>query len=278
MQKEFVLSNGVVIPAVGYGSFQATVEDGEETILRALEAGYRYIDTASFYNNEDDIGRAIEKSGIGRENLFLCSKVWPTMLGTEKTKASFEQSCANLRTDYLDLLLIHWPKTGQSIDWFEPMAEGWKVMEELYEQGRVKAIGLSNFLPHHIKPLLKVAKIKPMIDQLELHAGYMQEYALNYLKEENILPQAWSPLGRARVLYDLRIQRLAGKYGKSPAQILLRFLVQRGIPVIPKATGLDRMLENRDIFDFELSWEEISMLSCIPETGFSGEHPDLVRW
>ena len=278
MQKEFVLENGVVIPAVGYGSFLSTVEEGKTVILRALEAGYRYIDTAAFYHNEEQIGEALKESGIARKDIFLCSKVWPTMLGTKATLQSFENSCKNLQTDYLDLFLIHWPKASQSGDWVTPLREAWKVMEDLYREGRVRAIGLSNFLPHHMKPLLEVAKIWPMVDQLELHVGYMQEYTLSYLKEEAILPQAWSPLGRARLLENSEVGRLAEKYQKTPAQILLRFLVQRGIPVIPKATKLERMKENMDIFDFELTFDEISFLSCLEQCGFSGEHPDLVEW
>lgn len=278
MQAEFVLQNGVVIPAVGYGSFLSTVEEGKDVISRALEAGYRYIDTASFYHNEEQIGEALAESGVDRDSIFLCSKVWPTMLGTAQTKESFEQSCEKLQTDHLDLFLIHWPKSGQSGNWFEAVAEAWKVMEELYHDGRVRAIGLSNFLPHHIKPLLEVATVRPMVDQLELHVGYMQEYTLAYLAQEGILPQAWSPLGRARLLQDTEVMKLAEKYGKSPAQILLRYLVERKIPMIPKASSLDRMKENLDIFDFALTWEEVSGLSCMSETGFSGEHPDRVEW
>lgn len=273
---EFILSNGVKIPAVGYGSYLSTEKNGRQTIKDALDAGYRYIDTAMFYRNEEDIGQAIADYGINRSELFICSKVWPTMLGYDETRKSFEDSCRALRTDYLDMFLIHWPKASQSDDWAKPMTEGWRAMEELYRDGRIKAIGLSNFLPHHIRALLEKAEIRPMLDQLELHVGYMQEYTLNYLREENILPQAWSPLGRGRVLGDSHITALAEKYGVTNAQVLLRFLIQRGIPVIPKASSPERMRENLDIFGFELTEDEISYLSCIPETGWSGEHPDLM--
>ena len=148
-------------------------------------------------------------------------------------------------------------------------------MEELYEQGRIRAIGVSNFLPHHLMPLLMTARITPMVDQLELHVGYMQEYTLNYLREHGILPQAWSPLGRAKLLGDTEVTRLAGKYGCTNAQLLLKFLIQRGIPVIPKASSIDRMKENLDVFGFEISEEDISFLSTLPERGWSGEHPDM---
>ena len=270
------LANNIMIPMVGYGSYLSTENGGKQVILEALDAGYRYIDTARFYDNEDAIGEALASVDIPREDIFICSKVWPTMLGEKATRESFEASCKSLGTDYLDMFLIHWPKSNQTVDWMENALEGWRVMEELYEEGRIKAIGVSNFLPHHLKPFLEKVKIKPMLDQLELHVGYMQEFTLSYLKDEGIIAQAWSPLGRARLLGDERIIKLAEKYRKSPAQVLLRFLIQRGIPVIPKASSRERMIENMNVFDFELSEEEISYLSCIPETGWSGEHADLV--
>ena len=273
---EVTLYNGIKIPMVGYGSFLSTEKEGKQVILDAFDAGYRYIDTARYYNNEDAIGEAISDSGIPREELFICSKVWPLHLGEKKTLESFEASCRELGTDYLDMFLIHWPKVSQSDDkWLDKALEGWKVMEKLYDEGRIKAIGVSNFLPHHLKPFLENVRIRPMVDQLELHAGYMQEYTLRFLEKEGIVPQAWSPLGRARLLGDERILKLSEKYGKSPAQILLRFLIQRGIPVIPKASKIERMIENKSIFDFELTEEEVSYLSCFSETGWSGEHPDL---
>ena len=272
----YILNNGVSIPAVGYGSYLATEGKGTQAIRDALDAGYRYIDTAAFYGNEEGIGQAIADSGIDRDEIFLCSKVWRTELGREKTLASFEESCRKLRTDHLDMYLIHWPKEdADDPDWVTKVRESWTVMEDLYDQGRIRAIGLSNFLPHHIRPLLETARIRPMVDQLELHVGYMQEYALNYLRSEGILPQAWSPLGHARVMNDDQVVNMAEKYGRTPAQILLRFLLQRGIPVIPKSSTPERMLQNLDIFDFEISADDMSFLSCLPERGWSGEHPDL---
>ena len=277
MKKEFTLSNGVVIPEVGFGSYLSTVNTGKDSIKTAFEAGYRYIDTARFYNNEEEVGEAWTEYGLKRDEIFLCSKVWPTFLGYDKTKESFEESCRCLKTDHHDMYLIHWPKQNQKDEsWAEKMSDGWRALEELYEEGRIKAIGVSNFLPHHLMRLMKTAKIKPMLDQLELHVGYMQEYTLKYLEGEGILPQAWSPLGRGRVLNDPRVEALASKYGRTNAQILLRFLIDRGIPVIPKASSLERMKENLDVDGFTLSDEEISYLSSIPEMGWSGEHPDKV--
>ncbi len=275
--KSFRLSNGVEIPAVGYGSYLSTEGNGKQTIIDALDAGYRYIDTAMFYQNEAEIGEALAEYDIKREDLFLVSKVWHTMLGREKTLQSFEASLKALGTDYLDMFLIHWPMgPDKDTDWLALQTETWKLMEELYEAGRVRAIGLSNFLPHHIEPLIKNIKILPMLDQLELHVGYMQEYALNYLRSKGIVIQAWSPLGRARVLNDERVLAIAEKHGRSAAQILLRYLLDRDIAVIPKASSKERMKQNLDVFDFRLTEEEISYLSCIPETGWSGEHPDMM--
>ncbi len=275
-REEYILDNGVAIPAVGFGSFLSTDGRGKAVIREALEAGYRYIDTASFYGNEEEIGEALAESGIPRGEVFLCSKVWPDDFGRERTLHSFSESCRKLRTDHLDLLLLHWPRLSPDDEsWAEAAQEAWEVLEELYEQGKVRAIGVSNFLPHHLRALK--TRIRPMIDQLELHVGYMQEYTLAYLRHEGILPQAWSPLGRARVLRDEYVTGIAERYGKTNAQILLRYLLERGIPVIPKASTPERMRENLDVFGFALSEDDISLLSCLPERGWSGEHPDLPR-
>lgn len=288
---EYILDNGLAIPAVGFGSFMSTDKRGEDVIKDAITVGYKYIDTAAFYNNEETIGRALkdyaDETGKTvedlRKDLIICSKVWPAELGREKTLASFEESCRKLGTDYLDIFLIHWPKENPAgcdagdNQWLEKVRESWKLMEDLYEAGRIKAIGLSNFLPHHIEPLMETARINPMVDQLELHVGYMQEYALSYLKDKGILPIAWSPLGRGSVLNDPEVSKIAGKYGKTNAQILLRYLLQRGIPVIPKASSKERMLENLNVFGFEIGKEDMSYLSCLPQVGWSGEHPDLPR-
>lgn len=182
-KKQFVLPNGTAIPAVGYGSYLSTEKSGVQTIIDALEVGYRYIDTAQFYGNEEQIGEAIERSGIPREEIFLCSKVWHTDLGKEKTLRSFEESCRKLKTAYLDMYLIHWPKSDvDDEEWFEKVRDSWAAMEELYEQGKIKAIGLSNFLPHHIRPLLEVARIRPMVDQLNYTWGICRN--IHYLISE----------------------------------------------------------------------------------------------
>lgn len=173
------------------------------------------------------------------------------------------------------MYLIHWPKScADDKEWFEKVKQSWELMEELYEQGRVKAIVLSNFLPHHIKPLLETARIRPMVDQLELHVGYMQEYALSFLKKEGILPQAWSPLGRAKLINDKTVSKMAAKYKCTNAALFLRYINQRGIPVIPKSKSKERMKENIDFLNFRISDDDMSYLSCLPERCWSGEHPD----
>ncbi|MBQ7934291.1 MAG: aldo/keto reductase [Lachnospiraceae bacterium] len=276
MMKTYTLLNGVEIPAVGFGTYLATEGNGKQGILNAFAAGYRYLDTASFYKNEEEIGEAIRESGISRKELFLASKVWRTEMGYEETKTAFAASLQRLGTDYLDLYLIHWPKaSADTPDWKQRIQDTWRAMEELYEAGQIRAIGLSNFLPHHIEALLETAKVMPMVNQLELHVGYMQEEAVRYSQEKGILVQAWSPLGRRKLLTEPVIQSFASKYQVTVAQLLLGFLDQQGISVIPKASTVERCKENLDIHGFTLSNEDMYFLKCLPQMGWSGEHPDL---
>lgn len=278
MGNYFVLRNGVQMPSVGYGTYKTTDGKDEQLISMALEAGYRLLDTAAFYGNEEFIGNAIQKSGIPRGELFLTSKVWKTELGYEKTMKSFEQSLLRLGTEYLDLFLIHWPRPNlETQNWKELVQESWKAMEELYQQGKIKSIGVSNFLPHHLEALKETAQVLPMVDQLELHVGYMQEAAVQYCKQNGIQVQAWSPLGRRRVLEEPMVLQMAQKYGVSPAQVLLKFLLQQGIAVIPKASSFERMKQNLADLEFEISFCDLSVLRSLPQCGWSGEHPDLER-
>ena len=278
MGNYFVLRNGVQMPSVGYGTYKTTDNKDEQLISMALEAGYRLLDTAAFYGNEEFIGNAIRKSKIPREELFLTSKVWKTELGYEKTMKSFEQSLLRLGTEYLDLFLIHWPRPDlETKNWEKLVQESWKALEDLYQQGKIKSIGVSNFLPHHLEVLKETAQVLPMVDQLELHVGYMQEAAVQYCKENGIQVQAWSPLGRRRVLEEPMVLQMAQKYGVSPAQLLLKFLLQQGIAVIPKASSFERMKQNLVDLKFEISFCDLSMLRSLPQCGWSGEHPDLER-
>ena len=277
MEKQtfYTLSNGVKIPAAGFGTYKAADGKSAEVISTAIEAGYRCFDTASFYETEGYLAEAIEKSGIPREEFFITSKLWKTEMGYQNAKDAFERSLERLKTDYLDLYLIHWPLPEPGYeDWKRLDIETWQALEELYEAGKVRAIGLSNFLPHHIENLLANCRIKPVSDQLEFHPGYSQEAAVNYCKEHGILVQAWSPIGRRRVMEEPLVTSLAEKYGVSPARICLKYAVERGVMPIPKASTAERMKENLDLYSFEMEKEDIYRLTTMPQAGWSGEHPD----
>lgn len=274
----YTLNNGVQIPCVAFGTYKAADGKSADIIRMAIEAGYRYFDTASFYGTEEYLAQAIEQSGIPRSEFFLASKLWKEEMGYEETKKAFERTLERLQTDYLDLYLIHWPLPAPDYDdWKSLDAETWKAMEELYEEGKIRAIGLSNFLPHHIENIRNHCRIQPMVDQLEFHPGYTQEAAVRYCQEHQILVQAWSPIGRKRVLEEPLIRDLSEKYGVSPAQICLRYAVQRNIVPLPKSSAMERMKENQDIFSFEILQEDMYRLDTMPQAGWSGEHPDRER-
>lgn len=278
MEQYVVLQNGVKMPRIGYGTYKCTDGSDERVVRMALDAGYRMLDTAAFYGNEAYVGKAVRESGIPRKELFLTSKVWKSDLGYEKTKKSVEESLERLQTDYLDLCLIHWPKPDpESTDWKELDRGSWKALEELYHRGTVRAIGVSNFLPHHLEALMEAAEVRPMVDQLELHVGYLQEAAVQYCKSWGLQVQAWSPLGRRRVLEEPMVVKMARKYQASPAQFLLRFLLQQNIAVIPKASSMERMRQNLELPEFVITEEDMHLLRCLPQAGWSGEHPDLER-
>ena len=237
-----------------------------------------YLDTASFYQTETYVGEAVKESKIPREEFFLVSKVWKDEMGYDNTLRAFEQTLKNLQTDYLDLYLIHWPKPSPDCEnWKKLDIETWKALEKLYHEKRVRAIGVSNFLPHHIENLLESCEVVPAVDQLEFHPGYTQEAAVRYCQEHDILVQAWSPLGRRRVMDDELIRALAERHHVTQAQICLRYAFQKGIIPIPKASSEERMKNNQDIFGFELTKTEMQKLDTMPPVGWSGEHPDRER-
>ncbi|MBR4934612.1 MAG: aldo/keto reductase [Anaerotignum sp.] len=267
----FVLDKGVEMPFTGFGTYK--VHD-EKIILNALEAGYRHLDTARRYENEKMIGNALKNCGIPRRELFLTSKVWKTDLGYDNTLRSFEASLNDLGVNYMDLFLIHWPQSSPDADWKPVLTETWKAMERLYDEGIVTAIGVSNHLPHHLMHILKDCNTRPMVNQLEFHPGYVQATTTNFCLAQDIQVEAWSPLGRAALLKDPLILELAKKYGKTPAQICLRFCLQSNVLPLPKSSSPERMKENLDIFDFDLSIEDVFRLSTMPETGWSGQHPE----
>lgn len=270
-EKGFVLENGTELPFLGFGTW---LVKEEKIILDALASGYRHIDTARRYENEKMVGNALQQCGIPRRELFLTSKVWKTDLGYDKTMASFEASLKDLQVQYLDLFLIHWPLPFLGADWKPLVTESWRALERLYDEGAVRAIGVCNFLPQHLLHVLKTANTAPMIDQFEFHPGYPQYETLQFCQSRGIQAEAWSPLGRGRLLEDPLVLELAKKYGKSPAQICLRFCLQNNVLPLPKSSAPERMKANLDIFDFEIEQEDIYRLLTMPQTGWSGLHPE----
>ncbi len=272
----YTLTNGVKIPCIAYGTYKAADGNSSEIIRTAIDAGYRYFDTASFYQTEEYLAEAIQDSGIAREKFFIATKLWKDEMGYEQAKEAFQRSLERLKTDYVDLYLIHWPRPDAGYaDWKQLDLDTWRALEELYREGRVKAIGLSNFLPHHIENLIQHAEVMPMVNQIEFHPGYAQEATVRYCQERGILVQAWSPMGRTRVLNDPLILELAAKYQVSAAQICLRFAVQKQVIPLPKSSSLERMKQNQELFSFAISQEDMYRLETMPQTGWSGQHPDL---
>lgn len=271
----YTLSNGVKIPCMGFGTYNAKGGDNLAINKTAIEAGYRYFDTASLYETERVLGQAIRESGIPREEFFIVSKLWHDERGYDEAKAALERTLDRLRMDYLDLYLIHWPRGMEGdTDWKEKNADTWRALEEMCQAGKIKGLGLSNFLPHHIAPILEMCKIRPVVDQLEIHPGYTQEATVRYCQEQKIRVQAWSPLGRSSMLENPILKEFAEKYGKSVAQLCLRFLYQKGIIPLVKSSAMERMKQNQDIFDFAISQEDMSFLNNMPQNTWLGEHPD----
>lgn len=272
----YTLENGTKIPCLGFGTYNAKGGDNLEIIKTAIEAGYRYFDTASFYETERVLGQAIRESGIPREEFFIATKAWIDERGYDEVKAAMDRSLERLQMDYVDMYLIHWPKASlEEADWKERDVLTWRGMEEMHEAGKAKGLGLSNFLPNHLDVILENAKIKPQVDQLESHPGYSQEAAVAYGQSKGIRMQAWSPLGRGKMIENEVLIRFAEKYGKTPAQICLRFSIQKGIIPLVKSSTMERMKQNMDVFDFEISTEDIQILSCMPQNVWSGEHPEF---
>ncbi len=271
----YTLSNGVKIPCMGFGTYNAKGGDNLAINKTAIEAGYRYFDTASLYETERVLGQAIRESGIRREEFFIVSKLWHDERGYHEAKDAFVRTLDRLQMDYLDLYLIHWPRGMEGdTDWKEKNADTWRALEEMCQAGKIKGLGLSNFLPHHIAPILEMCKIRPVVDQLEIHPGYTQEATVRYCQEQKIRVQAWSPLGRSSMLENPILKEFAEKYGKSVAQLCLRFLYQKGIIPLVKSSAMERMKQNQDIFDFAISQEDMSFLNNMPQNTWLGEHPD----
>ncbi|ULT57529.1 aldo/keto reductase [Neobacillus drentensis] len=272
LQDTTTLSNGVKMPWFGLGVFK--VEEGPELVNAvkfAIKHGYRSIDTAAIYGNEEGVGQAIreglEEAGISREELFVTSKVWNSDLGYESTLAAYETSLKKLGLDYLDLYLIHWPVAGKFKD-------AWRALETLYKEGRVKAIGVSNFHVHHLEDLMKDAEIKPMINQVEYHPRLTQKEIQAYCQKHGIQLEAWSPLMQGQLLDQPMIQAIAEKYNKSAAQVILRWDLQNEVITIPKSTKEHRIVENSSIFDFELTKAEMEQIDGLNQNHRVGPDPD----
>lgn len=269
LQGTVLLHNGVKMPYFGLGVYK--VEEGNEVIdsvKTALEVGYRAIDTAALYENEEGVGKAIKESGIPREEIFVTTKVWNTDHGYEKTLKAFDKSISKLGLDYVDLYLIHWPGKDTFID-------TWRALEKLYRDGRVRAIGVSNFKPHHLQTLMEHSEEKPVINQVELHPYFQQKDLREFCKQHDIVVEAWSPLGRGQVLDDPVLAEIGKKYGKTPAQVTLRWHLQNDIVIIPKSVTPSRIKENADIFDFELTAEDMEQIDQLDKNTRLFKDPDL---
>lgn len=272
LQDTTTLHNGVKMPWFGLGVFK--VEEGPELVNAvkvAIKHGYRSIDTAAIYENEEGVGQGIreglKEAGISREELFVTSKVWNADLGYESTIAAYEKSLKKLGLEYLDLYLIHWPVEGK-------YKEAWKALETLYKEGKVKAIGVSNFQIHHLEDLMKDAEVKPMVNQVECHPRLTQKEVQAFCKEQGIQLEAWSPLMQGELLDNEVLQAIATNHGKSVAQVILRWDLQNGIVTIPKSTKEHRIVENSSVFDFELTEEEMNQIDGLNQNHRVGPDPD----
>lgn len=268
LQDTSTLRNGVEMPRFGLGVYK--VEDGQEVISSvkyAIKAGYKAVDTAAVYKNEEGVGIAIKESDIPREEIFVTTKVWNSDQGYESTISAFEESRRKLGLDYIDLYLIHWPVTGS-------INETWKALETLYNEGKVRAIGVSNFHVHHLESLLETAEIIPMVNQIELHPLLSQNEIREYCLSKGIKVEAWSPLAQGRLLEHPTLKQLAEKYSKSVAQIILRWDLQHDIITIPKSINEQRIIENANIFDFEISVHDMMIIDALNKDERTGPDPD----
>ncbi|MCD2255519.1 aldo/keto reductase [Lactobacillus sp. CC-MHH1034] len=268
-----LLANGKSMPQLGLGVFKVNqASDVKQAVKWALEAGYRSIDTAMIYHNEQWVGEAIAESGIPREELFITSKLWNADRGYDQTKRAFQETLNRLQLDYLDLYLIHWPAPGY--------VESWQAMEELYGLDKIKAIGVSNFEISHLKNLMAQTAIKPMVDQVETHPYFQQKALHQFLKENDIFHEAWGPLGQgqANLLQDAVLNELAEKHQKTVAQIIIRWHIQRDEIVIPKSIHQNRIIENANVFDFKLTAEEMNQIAVIDKNQRHSHDPNDIDW
>lgn len=269
------LFNGVKMPKLGYGVYQVTKDECERCVSDALKVGYRHIDTAQSYFNEEEVGNAIKKSGIPREELFITTKVWIEHYGYEECRKSVIESMRKLQLDYIDLVLLHQP--------FANYYGAWRALEELYAEGKLRAIGVSNFNPDRLVDICSFSRIKPMVNQVETHPHNQQKAAHKWMNKYGVVHEAWAPFGEGRggLFTDPVLEKIAAKYGKTTAQVMLRWHIQRGIVVIPKSTHIERMKENFDVFGFTLSDEDMQAIAALDKeqsSFFSHTDPNMVEW
>ena len=282
VEKTLQLYNGISIPSIGFGTWQIPPFSTAKCVRNAVKAGYRNFDTAEGYMNEKGLGdglrQVMEETGVKREELFVSTKVWNSHRGYDKTMQAFEASMKKLGLEYLDLYLIHWPAVSRwHDDWRQINRSTWRAFEQLYKEGRVKAIGVSNFLAHHVQALTEDSEIKPMVNQIEYHPGFGQVESAAYCQQNGIVVEAWSPLGSGDILRNQELNRIAAKYGKTPAQVSLRWLMQKEIVPLPKSTHETRMVENINIFDFSLDGGDMAVIDAIPYCGGMMFDPDNAR-
>ena len=278
-QDTYTLANGVKMPCIGLGTYQSPDAVASAAVKDAMAAGYRLIDTAAAYGNERGVGQGIRISGVPREEIFVTSKLRNAAHGYQATLEAFDMTLSRLGLRYLDLYLIHWPRPLAFRDTYQEVnRETWKAFEYLLEKGYVRAIGVSNFLPVHMEALLKTAQVIPMVDQIEFHPGWMQPETAAFCKEHDILVEAWSPLGSGKLLEDPKLKEFGQKYGRSTAQICLRWCLQKGHLPLPKSVTPVRIKENLQLFDFQISQEDMAVIDKLECVGRTGSDPDNAKF
>lgn len=278
-QQQYILNNRVAIPSIGFGTWQTpNGATAVASVKAALKYGYTHIDTAAIYGNEESVGKAIIESGADRKELFLTSKLWNTERGYDSTLRAFSKTLKDLQTDYLDLYLIHWPANQKQFptNWQQKNADTWKAFEQLYKDGKIRAIGVSNFLVHHLQALFETAIVKPSVNQIEFHPGYMQKEVVEFCRKNTMLVEAWSPLGTGKLLDHPSLMSIADKYNVSVAQVCIKWCLQHHTLPLPKSVTPSRIQQNREVEQFLLSPDDMNTIDDLRHIGNSGLFPDEV--